>query len=251
MEKKFPEGMEPLGTEPITFACHSKVDCFTICCRKVDMFLFPYDVICLKNRLKMDSRNFMHRHTTLVQADNPYFPAVMLKLDDPEKCCPFLHDEGCTVYTNRPSSCRTYPLERAVDRRPERGRNEDFYFLKKHDYCLGHNEEQKVTVKQWLRNQQVEYYNQMNDLWTEMDTLFATNPWRGEGVGGEKQRLAFMVCYDIDGYRKLIEDNQIIKQFQLPKEQRRRMARDDVELMKFGFEWLKLVLTGKSSLIRK
>ena len=60
-----------------------------------------------------------------------------------------------------------------------------------------------------------------------------------------------MACYDIDGFRNFVRENKIIEKFQISKETRRRLAVNDVELMKFGFEWLKLLLTEKSSLIRK
>lgn len=249
MEKKFPEGMVPLGKEPFSFNCHKEVSCFTKCCQKVDMFLFPYDIICLKNALSMDSHEFLQQYTRLVQGDNPYFPAVMLKLNEQENC-PFLKEAGCSVYGQRPSACRTYPLERAIDRVGGSG-TEDFYFLTHHDYCMGHRQEKTFTVKQWIRNQRLEQYNLMNDLWGEMDTLFAGNPWRGEGAGGEKQRLAFMVCYDIDGFRKFSEQHQLIDNFRLVKDAKRRIQEDDAELLKFGFEWLKLILNGKSSLVQR
>lgn len=248
MEKKFPEGMVPLGKESFKFSCHEGVGCFTRCCKNVDMYLFPYDVLRLKNALKIDSEEFLQKHTRIVTGQNPYFPSLMLKLNE-DNCCPFLAEEGCSVYKNRPSSCRTYPLERAVDRNPEQGQQGDFYFMTNHDYCLGHQEDKDFTVVEWIRNQNVNQFNLMNDLWGEIDTLFATNPWRGEGAGGEKQRLAFMVCYDIDGFRRFVNHHNLLKQFRLNKDQRKRIAADDEELLKFGFEWLKLLFAGKSSLI--
>lgn len=250
MEKEFPEGMVPLGRGTFKFRCHEGVACFTQCCRKVDMYLFPFDIICLKNALHMDSYEFMHQYTRLVSGDNPYFPSVMLQLNE-AATCPFLEDNGCGVYSSRPSACRTYPLERAVDRSPEQHEQSEFYFLTKHDYCLGHYEDNHYTTKEWVRNQRLEQYNLMNDLWSEIDTLFASNPWQGEGTGGEKQRLAFMVCYDIDGFRKFVVQNGLLSQFRLDKDLKKRIQSDDQECLKFGFEWLKLVLGGRSSLIQR
>lgn len=250
MDKTFPEGMIPIGKGIFAFSCHRGVSCYTRCCRGVDMYLFPYDILRLKNALKMDSHEFMQKYTRLVQGENPYFPAVMLRLNE-EKSCPFLSKEGCSVYNDRPSACRTYPLERAVDRSPARGSESEFYFLTNHDYCKGHFEEQTFTVKEWVRNQRLEQHNLMNDLWGDMDTLFGTNPWRGEGAGGEKQRLAFMVCFDIDGFRKFVDQHDLLKQFRLDKALKRRVKEDDQELLKFGFEWLKFILTGKSSLVQR
>lgn len=213
------------------------------------MTLYPYDIIRLKKALKIDSEEFMRSYSVLVKGDNPFFPSVKLQLSK-EKICPFLAD-GCTVYSNRPSACRTYPLERAVDRRTKGGRPEDFYFITSHDYCKGHHEDKIYTVAGWVRSQGLHSYNTMNDLWAEMDTLFASNPWQGEGAAGERQQLAFMVCYNIDGFRRFTKEHQLLKQFVMKKDERRRIEKEDEELQKFGYAWLKLVLTGRSSLVRK
>jgi len=251
--KRFPHGMTPLGSDPFTFRCHPGVPCFTVCCRNVELDLYPYDIVRLKNSLGMDSESFLRTHAELKKGANPYFPTVMLKQVQTKdgRQCPFLSEAGCSVYRDRPTSCRTYPLERAVDREPVRGRAEDYYFLVKHDYCKGHLEDVQITVRQWLRNQQLDQFNLMNDLWTEIDTLFATNPWRGEGSGGPKQQLAFMVCYNIDGFRQFASEQCLLDQYLINRDHKRRIETDDRELLKFGFEWLKDILGARSSLIKR
>jgi hypothetical protein len=176
---------------------------------------------------------------------------VKLKLnDDDEKACPFLTDTGCSVYADRPSACRTYPLERAVDRTKAASVGEEYYFLTNHAYCYGHRENIRQTVNSWVRNQQLIEYNTMNALWAEIDTVFSHNPWKGEGIAGEKQQLAFMVCYNIDGFRQFAVDHRLLKTFKLDKDFKKRIAKEDSELLKFGFIWLKSILTGsKSSLV--
>jgi len=242
--------MIPLGKKKFPFSCHSGLTCFMTCCRNVDMFLFPYDIIRLKNSLGIDSETFLKNHILIVRGNNPYFPSLMLKLmDDEAKSCPFLTDAGCSVYKDRPSSCRTYPLERAVDRNPEGNEPDDYYFLTDHPYCLGHKETQLFSVSEWIRNQQIDIFNVINDLWTEIESVFMSNPWKGEGSGGPKQQLAFMVCYNIDTFRNFVATHRLLDQFRLDKDQKKRIQIDDVELLKFGFQWLKLVLTGKSNLL--
>ena len=101
-------------------------------------------------------REFMRRHTRLGPSNHPFFPAVMLLMsENKEQTCPFLDKEGCTVYQDRPTACRTYPLERAVDRNLTRGRPKEYYFMTDHSYCLGHQEVKEWTVKAWLRDQKV------------------------------------------------------------------------------------------------
>ncbi len=215
------------------------------------MFLFPYDILRLKNNLGISSQEFMENYTKVVSGVNhPYFPAIMLRLqDDHEGCCPFLVEEGCGVYQDRPSACRTYPLERGVDRSPEKGHQSDFYLMTNHDYCLGHGAEESFTTKQWCRSQRLDEYNLMNDLWAEIDTLFSTNPWAGEGSGGPKQQIAFTVCYDIDNFRLMVAKHSLLDRFRIQKNQKRRIKESDTELLKFGFEWLKNFLGQPSSLV--
>lgn len=244
--------MEPLGDSAFSFQCHPGVSCFTVCCRKVDLQLYPYDILRLKNGLGIDSEVFLRSHTTLARGDNPFFPLVMLKLTEQGRGdCPFLTKEGCSVYENRPSGCRSYPLERAVDRRPGSCDARDHYFLVRHEYCKGHDEPKMVTVRQYVRSQHLDQYNAYNELWAEMDTIFRTNPWQGEGAGGPLQQLAFMVCYNIDGFRRLAEERGLLHQFILSKDRKRAIGRQDEELLKFGFDWLKLILTGRSSLVKR
>lgn len=242
---------EPIGSGDFPFDCHPGVSCFTFCCKNVDLTLYPYDIIRLKNTLSIDSEDFVRRHTFLVKGDNPFFPSVKLKLtESEEKSCPFLSDDGCSVYLHRPSACRTYPLERGVIG-SDNGTTEEVYFLTHHQYCKGHKEQKNINVNSWVRSQQLIEYNSMNTLWAEIDILFRANPWKGEGAGGEKQQLAFMVCYNIDGFRRFCAQHNLLKQYKISKDFKSRIGKEDNELQKFGFEWLKYILGGKSSLIRK
>lgn len=235
-----------MGKETFNFSCHSDIECFNYCCRKLDMFLYPFDIIRLKNRLKVDSEDFVRNHTRLGQGSHPYFPAVMMRMaDNAEQTCPFLGQQGCMVYQNRPSACRTYPLERAVDRSPGSGRPAEYYFMTQHPYCHGHAADRQWTVKEWLRDQQMLDYNRVNDLWAEIDTIFAQNPWQGEGAAGPKQQMAFMVCYNIDGFRRFVGESGLLDRFRLDRTRGRLIGTDDEALLKFGFDWLKFVLAGQ------
>ena len=114
--------------------------------------------------------------------------------------------------------------------------------MTRHPYCLGHDETTAWTVQAWLKDQKIQQYNAVNDLWAEIDTLFAQNPWQGEGAGGPRQQLAFMVCYNIDGFRSFAQENKLFDQFRIESSRRRILEVDDEALLKFGFEWLKFIL---------
>lgn len=239
-----------MGDAHFSFACHPGVPCFTRCCRNLTLFLYPYDIIRLKKRLKISSEDFLNDYAGVVQGGNPFFPSVVMRMrEDEEKSCPFLDPEhGCRVYEDRPSACRTYPLERAVDRNPERGRAKAFYFLTRHPYCKGHAEKKSWTVKEWLGDQQLVLYNAMDDLWAGMDTFFAGNPWQGEGVAGPRQQLAFMVCYNLDRFRQYAAEHRLLERYRLDKARRRLIERDDEALLSFGYDWLRLILGNQPTL---
>jgi len=192
----------------------------------------------------------MFQHTRLAEGSHPYFPAVMLNMAEETKHpCPFLKDFGCSVYKDRPSSCRTYPLERAVERRPEHEQLIAHYFMTHHHYCKGHQEARSYTVAEWERDQHLHEFNRMNEYWAEVDAFFATNPWLGEGVAGPRQQLAFMVCYNIDEFRTYVGRHNLLSSFRLSKSERLRIKRDDSELLKFGFKWLQFILGERKTLI--
>jgi hypothetical protein len=163
--------------------------------------------------------------------------------------CPFLGSEGCTVYRDRPSACRTYPLERAVEKTGKRGELKSHYFLTNHTYCKGHDEDHQYTVKKWERGQQLHEYNLLNDMWAELDAFFATDPWQGEGLAGPRQQLAFMVCYNIDAFRDYTGQHRLLTSYRLDRDRRRRIESDDIELLKFGFDWLLHILGDRRTLI--
>lgn len=238
-----------IGDAPFRFHCHSGVSCYLSCCRRVDLLLFPYDVIVLKNHLKLRSSDFLRKYVEICQGSHAFFPGLKLKMtEDGDEQCPFLGKEGCNVYKNRPSACRTYPLERGVERPGHGLPLKIHYFMTHHPYCKGHFENKQYTVEQWERDQLLEEYNYYNDLWAEVDAFFATNPWAGEGVAGAYQQLSFMVCYNIDDFRSYAQKNSLLGRFALTKEQRRRIERDDGALLRFGFDWLEYILGGRKKL---
>jgi hypothetical protein len=125
---------------------------------------------------------------------------------------------------------------------------QNHWFLTKHSYCKGHFEEHSYTVKQWEREQWLTEFNVFNDLWAEVDALFATNPWQGEGEAGPLQQLAFMVCYNIDVFRDYVQQHNLLAHFRLDRDRRRRIEKEDSELLKFGFDWLLHVLGDRRTL---
>jgi hypothetical protein len=60
-----------------------------------------------------------------------------------------------------------------------------------------------------------------------------------------------MVCYNIDAFREYTERHQLLNHFRIPKDDRRRIQRDDGALLLFGFDWLETLLGGRRRLSKK
>lgn len=241
-EKKFPEGMIPVGDGKFLFACHAGLSCFTHCCRNIRIALYPYDVVRLKQHLQISSDKFLDKYTHIT-VENGFLPAVTLRMsDNDEKTCPFLGKKGCKIYRNRPTDCRMYPLERAVDRSLPECHSRDFYFVHRADFCLGHGENQEWTVEEWIRDQDIELFNRHNDLWVEIDTLLRTSSVGPGMISEQERKMAFMACYNLDAFRRFIFESTFLKRFNLPAKLVKKLRSDDISLLKFGVDWLRFFL---------
>lgn len=249
-DEYLPQDRTRIDQQGFCFHCHPGVSCFLSCCRNVDLLLFPYDIILLKQHLQLHSFDFLHKYVQISEGSHAYFPGLKLKLTDDERhSCPFLGEKGCTVYRYRPSACRTYPLERGVEYNKQKKQLKFHYFMTHHEYCKGHAEDRVFTLRQWERDQMLYEHNLYNDLWAELDAFFSTNPWAGEGKAGPYQQLAFMVCYNIDGFRSYLQEHNILQRFKLNKNMRQQIEKSDEQLLRFGFTWLEYILGGRKNLV--
>jgi Fe-S-cluster containining protein len=234
------------------FKCHPGVSCFLACCSNVDLLLYPYDILRLKITLGLRSADFLNQYVRVCEGSHPYFPGLKLRLlETYGNPCPFLGKKGCGVYADRPSACRTYPLERAVERKGNSTLLSSVYFLTQHPWCHGHNEINSYTLDKWEREQDLHEWNLQNEHWAEIDAFFASNPWSGEGKAGPMQQLAFMVCYNIDAFRQYTRTHCLLDGYVLTKLERRKIETDDSLLLVFGYKWLETILGGRNRLIAK
>jgi hypothetical protein len=67
------------------FKCHKDVPCFNACCRDVNIFLTPYDVIRLRKRLGITSGEFLSKYTLSPFDENISYPVLLLKMEDNEE----------------------------------------------------------------------------------------------------------------------------------------------------------------------
>ncbi|MBM2816373.1 MAG: putative Fe-S oxidoreductase [Ignavibacteria bacterium] len=223
------------------FSCHPGISCFNNCCSDVNIFLTPLDIIRLKNRLGISSEEFLDKYTLLPFDVNQSHPVILLKMEsDKNKSCPFVSEKGCTVYEDRPWPCRMYPLGKASATEKHNGNGDNFYFILHEDVCNGFNEKKEWSIKSWMESQEVYEYDQIGELFKEvsMHKFFLL----GKQLNPQKIEMFHLVCYNIDKFREFVFHSSFMKRFELPATLLDKIKTDEIELLKFGFDWLKFSL---------
>ena len=230
-------------TDTFSFKCYPDISCFNLCCRNLNLFLYPYDIIRLKKKLNISSDQFIETHTDIVWRQGSHFPDVMLKMaDNDQKTCPFLDDSGCHVYPDRPHTCRTFPVEQGIFFDAETNRSRLVHFFRPPDFCLGQHETASWTYKTWESDQEAAFYNTMTTQWADMMRLFQNDPWGKEGPESQKGKMAFMAAYNMDAFREFVINSTFLKRYSVKPELRMKIKTDDVALLRLGMAWIKLFL---------
>lgn len=220
------------------FSCHENLACFKQCCRDITIFLTPYDVLRMKNKLGLTSGDFLAQYTHILKVPKSGFPVVVIKMrEDNNLICPFITDYGCQVYHQRPWSCRMAPVE-------IRGEGE-YGIAFESSRCHGLKETREWTVKEWMDNQGLEIYHETEALFGEIPLKM--KPLADKGLEQFRMDMVLIGCYDLDRFRKLLLDhpelvgepsNNLILE----------LKADDEALMKFAFTWLGQNLNNTSVL---
>lgn len=233
------------GSDTFEFRCHPEVSCFNRCCRNLNFFLNPYDIIRLKQHLALSSSDFIETHTDIIVRPGNHFPDVMLRMaDNEERTCPFLTDAGCRVYPDRPHTCRAFPVEHGLYYDAEKNQTRRVHFFRPPDFCEGRFEKISWTLASWEADQEAAYYNQMTAQWAQIARLFQDDPFAGQGVSGQKGKMAFMAVYNIDEFREFVLNSSFLKRYKVTSQLRMKLKTDDAAMLKLGMAWVKMFLFG-------
>jgi len=223
------------------FSCTPQVPCFNECCRDLTQFLTPYDILRLKNHLGLSSGQFLAQFTSQHIGPDSGLPIITLKPRNQQNLsCPFVTPQGCSVYENRPSSCRTYPLMRGVARARKTGRMTEQFMVLKEPHCRGFANGKTKTVTQWIDEQGIAVYNKINDKLLQIISL---KNRRMPGVLDLKARhLFFTALYDLDSFRSQITNTGLLTDCRFESSMVDKALEDDVTLLELGMEWIQHVL---------
>jgi len=224
------------------FRCHKGVKCFTKCCRGINIVLTPYDIVRLKRRLQLSSEEFLALYTTPQLLEKTDLPLVNLRLmDDELEACPFVTEQGCIVYEDRPTTCRYYPLGIAsLSHKADLG-EEEFYFFVNEPHCLGFEEKKEWTVLKWRQDQGVDIHDDINAGWTDLVVRKRSFPPNIK-LTEESKQMFFLVSYNIDKFKQFVFESSFLARYDIDSETVEKIKNDEIALLRFGFKWLQWVL---------
>lgn len=261
-KEKNPSSIEPKKLtldSPLKFRCHPGVRCFTACCGGIKIVLTPYDILQLIKRLDIPAHEFLHQYTLPTYLEKTDMPGVMIKLREEDNKCPFVTPEGCTVYTDRPTACRYYPVgmadfheggTRDADGNENVSQEEKFFFTVREDHCKGFEEDKEWTIREWRADQGVDVRDEMNKEWLRL--VMRRKSFGIQATLSEQaKRMFFMASTDIATFRKFIFESSFLDTYELDEETIEKLKTDDVELMLFSFTYLAATLFGAKALTIK
>ncbi len=242
---------EQLGRkDKITFRCYPGIGCFTACCSGIRINLTPYDIYRLKNRLGMSYYDFLMEHTVPRSIDGTPLPVVVLKMKEDEKrSCPFVTPEGCTVYTDRPVTCRYYPVGMAIMKQYTGKQGEDFFIKIKEDHCLGHNEAKEWTIDEWRADQEADLYDEMNKDW--MEVVLKAKTLGMVEFSQKSLDLFFMVSSNLEMFRDFVFNSSFLEAYDIQPDVVKKISADELELLKFSLKWLRFTMFGEGDFMVK
>lgn len=234
--------VSPLKThQTFCFACSPEAACFNACCRDLVQVLTPYDVLCLKQFLKLSSTTFLKTYTEESTGPQSGLPVVTLRFKDAEdRTCPFVSETGCRVYAARPASCRTYPLARGVSRNRETGVLTEQWALIREPHCLGFENEPTQTVDQWVHDQQLGPHHRYNDMMLSL--ISCKNRFHPGPLRPFEKKLVHTALYDLDAFREMLSSktNTAATIANAPTLGRSRTS--DPDLLRVAMDWVRTTL---------
>ncbi len=219
----------------IRFNCNPGIVCFTQCCQDVTIALTPYDVLRLKNRLEMSSDEFLEKHALIIPTKGRLIALVLLKMNEEDKHCPFVSENGCFVYEDRPWPCRMFPLDL----------NDDgtYRIIADGARCRGLNESNRWQIVDWIRAQGTGPYDEINKLFTSFTLQLQAHQLDIDNP--QVAKMTFMALYNLDKFREFVFQSSFLERFQLEKDVVETIKADDEALLKFAFDWLNFGLFGQ------
>jgi Fe-S-cluster containining protein len=225
--------------ERFKFSCHRGLPCYNSCCRDINIFLTPYDVLRMRKGMGLSSEKFLQEYTTTLLGDDG-IPLVVLKMkEDQKKTCPFVTSEGCRIYPDRPWSCRMFPVFPLSSEEVE-------FLIEEKGSCLGFGQEQEWTIREWKTHQNIDIYDRMNQSYKDIThhEFFQ----KGNKLDSGRAKLLYQACYDLDWFKKFLFSTRFFDKYSVEEDLIHKMEKDDDELLLFAYRWVKFSIFSEDTL---
>ncbi len=244
-------------TDGFCFSCHHDLACWNTCCHGADLTLTPGDILQLKSALEITAGEFIATYTVPAIWPSAGLPVAKLKMSDADGrgACPFMEEEGCSVYSSRPLTCRYYPLGLGAFTQQQDEEDDAFCFRLDEPHCKGDQEESSQTVGKFLQGQEVGAFESVDAGWMEILAKMAS--WKsvggpqGRDVSPQTKQMFYMVSTDTDVFRRFVTDSKFLTIYEISPERIDQANDSDEALLQLGFEWLKNVMFNDPTLTLK
>ncbi|MHC1741487.1 MAG: YkgJ family cysteine cluster protein [Syntrophobacteraceae bacterium] len=224
--------------EKFRFSCHKGLPCFNKCCRDINIFLTPYDVLRMRKGTGLSSQDFLQKYTSTFLGEDG-LPLVMLKVDEEINACPFVEADGCGIYADRPWSCRMYPVFPTSSEEIE-------YLIETISSCHGFKEDKERTIREWKKDQEIDSYDEMNQAYKEITQHDYFQ--RGNILDSGRAKLIYTACYDLDSFKRFLFQSKFFEKYDVEEEVIEKMKQDDEAVLNFGYRWIKFSLFSEDTL---
>jgi len=232
----------------IQFRCHKDIDCFNACCKNIDIILTPYDIIRLKQRLGITSTEFLKLYTVPFEFGSNSIAGVKYKPKEGTSECQFVTDAGCSVYEDRPTACRYYPVGLLSTRRADENFDRASYALVKEDHCHGHFEDRHLTIADYRNEQGLEEYDEHGRAWRQLILKVKS---AGPSIGNMSKtslQFFFMASYDVDRFREFIKSEGFAAIYDIDQATLATLLEDDLALSRFGDRMIRQIMYAEETI---
>lgn len=118
-------------------------ECGKCCKNREDILLSPFDLNRMARYLGIEMGQVIQDYCIWYAGQSSMLPVVTMRMQGPEKRCPFLKGKKCGIHAAKPTVCALFPLGRISSE------NDDHvHYMMQKVNCGADNE--KHTVREWL-----------------------------------------------------------------------------------------------------
>jgi hypothetical protein len=129
---------------------------------------------------------------------------------------------------------------RGVSRSRESGMMVEQFMVLKEPHCCGFDKGNTRTVKQWIDEQELAVYNEINDKLLQIISL--KNMMNPGALDIKSRHMFFTALYDLDNFRSQIIKNDLVAELLIDPSRADKALEDDLALLEVGMQWIQQVL---------